>query len=92
MGYMGSSVVVGLTTVGVLEGETGPWPLGCQALPHAKSASMLVGRAESLGIAWGWGGGESSAGAGPLVGGAWSPHSWLLNLGHPRTGADWLVG
>lgn len=85
MGYMDFSIVLRVTTVGVLVGGTGPLLLGCWALPHAKAASTLMGRAGSLGMVW-------VVGSLVLVLVHGSSHSWLLNLEHPKTDADWLVG
>ena len=64
MGHMGSSVVMGLSAVGMLEGGIGH--LAARGLLHAKATSIPAGRGGSLGIAW-VGQRESSAGTGPLV-------------------------
>ena len=42
MGCVGPSVVVGLTTVGILVSGAGPSLVGCQALPCVVAAGPLV--------------------------------------------------
>lgn len=47
MGSMDPSIMVRLTTVGMLVGRAGPSPVGCLALPYMVAVSLLVGRARS---------------------------------------------
>ena len=47
VGCMGPSVVVGLTTVGLLVDGADPGQVGCQALPRVLAVSLLVGRPRS---------------------------------------------
>ena len=44
---MGPSVVEGLITVNTLVGGATPGPFGCQALPHAVTAGLLMVKAGS---------------------------------------------
>ena len=54
MGCVHTSVVVGLTTMGALVGEAGPWQpsqVGCDAVPHVVGAGLLEG---GVGFPHGW--------------------------------------
>ena len=91
VGFMGPSVVKGPTAVGALVGGAGPWH-GWLPGPALCSGCWPTGGWRWVLECWL----QSLEGPGtdacPLFGGAGFLHGWLLGVGHPWTGAAWLVG
>ena len=87
---MGPSVMMGLTTAGVLVDGAGPRLGDCWALTQGMAAGSLVGRVRSQSGSL-WGLGVARPGGSPLVGRAMSQRSWMQGPGVPGAHASPLV-